>query len=307
MNSTKQWIALEQTHGIGPAHLREIHEALTAAKLSLSDVCDLTIEEISNEFSFQPRIAEALAGVPSILPKIEEDYFKLLESGIDVITFFSEQYPQRLHDTLGQALPPILYSYGNARILKQKGVAILGDKDVSDKGEMISYAAARELSKHDIPVVSGYARGADLIAHRSSLVNGCRTVAMVPYGIFHLSVPDMLRDTMDMERLVVVSPFYPTREPNRFNAYIRNKIICALSYAVYIVEAPEEGGIFEAAKSAHNLKIPLFTTEYAEFPKNATGNRKIIDELDGIPVLGRMENELLVPNMDKIIGAVKFG
>ncbi len=307
MNSTKYWIALEQTHGIGPAHLMEIHEALKNQGLSVTDLCGLSVEEIRKEFRFPEKIAEAVASLEGTLPKIEEDYFRLLESGIDVITFFSDSYPARLKETLGNAIPPLLYVYGNARLLKRKGIAILGDKDVSDRGEMIAFEAARELAKHDIPVISGYARGADLIAHRSAVFSGGTTVALAPYGMFHLTVPEMLRDVMNPDTMAVVSPFYPTREANRFNAFIRNKIVCALSYAVYIVEAPAEGGIFEAAKSARNLKVPLFTTQYGEYPKNAGGNMKILEELGGLAVMGRMENGMVVPNMDRIIGMAKFG
>ncbi|MBN2160507.1 MAG: DNA-processing protein DprA [Spirochaetes bacterium] len=307
MNNTKYWIALEQMHGIGPANLMEISESLKELDLSVSDLCELSADEIEKEFRLPEKIAEALAGVSQSLPKIEEDYFKLLESGIEVIPFFSDLYPRRLRDILGHAIPPILYAFGNTRLLQQKGVAVLGDKDVSERGEMITFGAARELAIHDIVVISGYARGADLIAHRSALVNNGCTVAFVPYGIFHLTVPDILRDVMNPDRMLIVSPFYPSREANKYNAFIRNKIICALSCAVFIVEAPPEGGIFEAAKSAHNLNIPLFITEYGEYPKNAGGNKKIMDELDGIPVLGRMVNEMLAPNMDRIIGAAKFG
>ena len=83
-------------------------------------------------------------------------------------------------------------------------------------------------------------------------------------------------------------------------------MICALSHAVYIVEAPEEGGVFEAAKSANKLNIPLFTTQYSEYPENAAGNKIILEEMSGMPVRGRMENDMLVPNMDKIIGFAKF-
>ncbi len=307
MNSTKYWIALEQSHGIGPAHLIEIHKALNEVNLSLTDLGDLSADEIKKEFRFPDKVTEALAGLSSVLPRIEEDYFKLLESGIEVVPFFSERYPARLAEVLGNALPPLLYVCGNAGLLKNRGVAILGDRDVSDRGEMISFGAARELSRHSIAVISGYAQGVGMIAHRSALVNGGATIAFVPYGIFHLKMPDILKDVMDLERFAIVSPFYPTREPNKYNAFIRNKFICALSYAVYIVEAPADGGIFEAAKSAHNLNVPLYTTEYADIPKNAPGNRKILDELGGMPVLGRMENGMLVPNMDTIIGSAKFG
>jgi DNA processing protein len=307
MNSTKYWIALEQSHGIGTVHMIEIYEAIKKVGLSLADLYDLNSSEIRNEFGLSEITAAAIANLKEVVPKIEEDYFKLLESGIESIPFFSDRYPGRLRKILGHGIPPILYAYGNRDLLGMQGVAILGDKDISEMGERISYESSRELVKHNIGVVSGFAQGADLAAHRSALVNNGRTIAFVPYGMFHLSVPRMLSDVFNLDQILIVSVFYPDREANIYNAFQRNKIICAFSHAVYVVEAPSEDGIFEAAKSARNLNIPLFTTEYAEYPKNAGGNRKILNELGGIPVFGRMENELLLPNMEQIIGTVKFG
>lgn len=207
---------------------------------------------------------------------------------------------------MGNAIPPLLYIYGNRSILNYRAVAILGDKNISDKGGEIAYTAARELCLHQITTVSGYAAGADMIAHRGALQNSGTTLAVLPQGILKFKVHETLKDVFDPERLVIVSPFYPNREATVFNAFIRNKICCALSRAVFIIEAPLDGGIFEAAKSAHKLGIPLFTAEYASYPKNAEGNRRIIEELGGTPVRGRFMNDLLVPNMEKIIGLAKF-
>jgi predicted Rossmann fold nucleotide-binding protein DprA/Smf involved in DNA uptake len=78
--------------------------------------------------------------------------------------------------------------------------------------------------------------------------------------------------------MAAVSIFQPDHTQDMYAAYIRNRIICALAHAVYIVEAPDEGGIYEAAKSAHALNIPLYTTEYAEYPPTASGNKKIMSD-----------------------------
>ncbi len=307
MNGTKYWIALEQTHGIGPAQMAEIHKVLKDRGLSLGDLRDLTVPEIKNEFGVQDKLAEALSGIRRMTESVEEDYFKLLESSVEVIPFFSDKYPPRLHEMLGSGIPPILYAWGNTALLNRRGVALLGDRDVSDKGSHIAFEAARLLSRHGITVISGFARGVGLLSHRSALIHEGTTVAVVPYGMFHFSLPEMLGEVMDLERMAIVSPFYPSKEPDRYHAFMRNKIICALSLAVYIIEAPVEGGIFEAAKSARNLKVPLFTTEYASYPKNAGGNRIILEEMEGKPVLGTIENDLMIPRMDAIIGVAKFG
>lgn len=307
MNGTKYWIALEQTHGIGPALMAEVHGVLKERGLSLGDLLDLSPGELRAEFGFNERLAGALTGLRGMAETIEEDYVKLLESGVEVLPFFSESYPHRLHEIMGSGIPPFLYTWGNRELLNRRGVALLGDRDVSDRGARIAFEAARLLSRHGITVMGGFARGVGLLAHRSALLHEGTTVAVVPYGMFHFSLPDMLGEVVDLSRAAIVSPFYPTVEPDRYHAYARNRVICALSRAVYIVEAPGEGGIFEAAKSARSLGVPLFTTEYADYPKNAGGNRIIIEEMEGTPVRGKIENDALVPQMDDIIGAAKFG
>ncbi|MBN1532289.1 MAG: DNA-processing protein DprA [Spirochaetes bacterium] len=306
MNYTKYWLALSRVNGMGPAHLAEVHRALSEHGLSLIDIADCSPGEIAQELSLGDGVCRSIESSREMLSAVEEDYGRCLEEGISVIPFFSESYPRRLHEVLGNTAPPFIYALSGAEILSKRGAAILGDRDVSEKGELISYNAARELAAHDCTVFSGYARGADQIAHRGSLEAGGTTAALLPCGIFHHAVPRMLMEVFDPERIAVASPFYPTREIDQYAAMARNRILCALARAVYIVEAPDGGGVFEAAKSAHHLKIPLFTTEYAEYPKNAPGNKKIIDELDGTPLRGKLVNDMLVPNMDRIIALCKF-
>src|SRR5208337_462347 len=118
MNNTKYWLALEQSHGIGPAHLMEINEKITKAGLSLGDLYDLNVKEIMDEFGLPETTASAISNLRATVPKIEEDYFKLLESGIETVLFFSDRYPGRLYKILGHKIPPILYTFGNNELLK---------------------------------------------------------------------------------------------------------------------------------------------------------------------------------------------
>jgi len=306
MNNTKYWIALDQSHGIGPANLKEIYNRTREFNLSVTDLVDLNENDLKNEFNFNEKIITAIINLKQIIPRIEKDYFSLLDAGINIIPFFSKKYPEKLFKTMGNSFPPVLYTFGNEDLLNKKGIAILGDSDVSERGKIIAYMGAKQLSRHKIITISGLAAGADIISHRSALENNGETVAFVPYGIFQLKIPPFLEEVFNPDRAVIVSSFYPSAESNKFNAFIRNKLACALSYGVFIVEAPSDGGIFEAAKSAGKLDIPLFTTEYSEYPDNAAGNKKIISEMGGLPVRGKKENEKLVPNMDRIIALAKF-
>jgi DNA processing protein len=304
MSNHKYWISLEQAKGIGPANLKIIYDKLKAFNLSVIDLFSLTAAEIKAEFAFHENLISAIESAKKSLFRIEEDYHSLLDSGIDPILFFEDGYPKRFHDILKTMFPPILYTHGNKNILKEKGAAILGEKDLSERGESIAYLAAKELSGHNIVTISGMAKGAD-IAHRSALLNGGKTIAILPHGIFHFKIPEILQDIYNTDNILIISPFYPSAESNKYNAFIRNRLICALSYAVYIVESVLDGGIFEAAKSAKKLGVPLFVTEYKEYPKSASANKTLLD--DGArPVKGRLVNNELSPNLDELIGIVKF-
>lgn len=306
MNGLKYWIALSETNGIGPVSLTEIHKTLSSLSLSVNDLFECDRDEIISDFSFSPKLADTIIQAKNIVDNVEDDYLAMIEAKITVIPFFAPSYPKRLLDIMKKSFPPILYVLGDASIMNDKGIAILGDADVSARGETISFKAARELARNNIITISGMAKGAGLLAHRSAVINGGKTTAVIPCGMLQFKLPEMLADVINLDNTAIVSPFYPSKESSQFNAFMRNKLICALSCAVFIVEAPEEGGIFEAAKSAQKLNIPLYTTKYGEYPENAKGNILILEQMGGHPVKRRKESAELEPNVDQLMAHAKF-
>ena len=306
MSDIKYWMALDQAEGLGPVNLKIIYDAVTPIALSISDVFHLSSDELKSEFNFSDKIISGFQNAQSLFDAVEEDYFKLIDAKISVIPFFSLDYPKRILKNLASGYPSILYGFGNLNLLNTDSIAVLGDKDISFKGEIISYNAAKSLANHGITSISGFAKGVGTIVHRSSIENGGKTTAVLPYGIFNYKIPDSLSEIINPDSIAIVSPFYPNTQANKFNAFHRNKIICAMSKAVYIVEAPIEGGIFEAAKSAHKLNIPLFVTKYSEYPQNALGNHKIILDYKAEPITRKKDIEQIEPDMDKIIAIAKF-
>lgn len=302
----KYWIALKKQKGIGPATLKEIYEAINPLGVALSDLFTLTPKELSEEFNFTDKITQAFASAALEFEKVEDDYLNGLEAGIRPIIFFDDTYPHLLRERMGNGLPAILYLYGNSDLLKKPGVAILADNQISDKGEMIAYQAAKQLVQHQLQIISGLARGGDMIAHRAALEQGGSTIAVLPHGLFSLTPPELLKDLLPSDNMLFVSPFYPDTEYSVFNAFNRNRLICAMSLAAYIIEAPVEGGVFEAGKSAESLKVPLYTTEYSQYNENSAGNEKLLKEHNAKPVRGKKEDNQLQPNIDYLLADVKL-
>ncbi|MBN2038419.1 MAG: DNA-processing protein DprA [Spirochaetes bacterium] len=304
MNDSIYWIALERAKGIGPANLKMIYDTLAGPGLSITDLFSLTKEEITAEFSFHEKIADAIIEAKDLVFEIEKIYHELIDHHIETILFCESSYPEHLHKTLGTAIPPVLYTFGNKNILKMKGVAVLTENESSEKGEKIAFLAAKELSIHKIATISGLTNELNF-TQKGALTHNGNIIAILPYGILNFKFADFFKNVNSYDNLLIISAFYPKTEFNKFNIFIRNRIACALSHAVYIVESSGEGEIAEAVKSAEKLKLPLFTTEYKDYPPSAQFNKKLIE--DGAkPVKGRMVNDELTPNLDELIGLVKF-
>lgn len=307
MENYKHWMALNLAKGLGIVSLKEIYETIKSLSLSITDIFSLNIEEIKNEFNFSNSIVNGIIEAQSKIVEIESDYCDLIDANIQPIIFFEKNYPEILLNKLKSNAPTILYTFGNIDLLNTKSAAILGHSEISAKGEMINYMAVKNLSEHNITVISGMSKGAGVIAHKSAMENHGNTIAVLPCGMFNFHMSEKLKELFDENRFLIVSPFYPGEQFSKFNAYNRNRLICALSQAVYIVEAPEDEGIFEAGKSALKLNVPLFTTQYAEYPESAIGNKKLLSEYNATGIRGKKEGTKLIPNLDSLIAKVKLG
>lgn len=73
--------------------------------------------------------------------------------------------------------PKKLYVLGNAQILREKSIAIVGCREASNYGKNITKELAYNLGKNNIITVSGLAKGIDTFCHIGSVKAGARTIA----------------------------------------------------------------------------------------------------------------------------------
>lgn len=306
MNKSRHWIALSESSGIGYASMNEIYTTLSQIGISISDLFELSEKEIISEFTFNSRIVNGIIEAQKIFDEIEEDYLNMIEANIHPLLFFEKEYPDKLKKELKSNTPSILYCFGNLNLLNKNSAAILGHSEISTKGENIILQSAKILCSHDIVVTSGLSKGAGSIAHYSAIENKGNTIAFLPCGMFTFNMSEKLKSIFDPDHFLLVSQF-PLNSPySEFNAMSRNRLICAISDAVFIAESTEEGGIFEAAKSASKLQKPIFVSEYSEYPESAKGNPTIIKIFSAHPVRGRKEDNIVIPNLDSLLSKIKF-
>lgn len=234
--------------------------------------------QIHSSVDFERCILHALTSQES------DDYmrdFELYHSRKFYISYRSildeDEYPEKLRLYLSQRAPSVLSYIGNIDLLKKKKIAFSGSRKVSNKGIWITRDCIHQLSEDkDVCVVSGYAAGVDMTAHYAALENGLTTIIVLPEGISHFSIRKELQPVWDIDRVLVVSEFFPSDQWMEGRAMQRNKTIIGLSNTVVVVEAGETGGSIDTGKQTLESGKKLFVPKFATPPASASGNERLL-------------------------------
>ena len=175
-----------------------------------------------------------------------------------------------------------IFCLGNLSLLNQKGVGFCGSRKVSESGKLVAADCASQLANLGYSVVSGYAAGVDIIAHKTALLKGGSTIIVLPEGIDHFRIRKEIAEVWDWSRVLVVSQFMPSDGWTMFRAMARNELIISLSSAMIVIEAGEKGGTYQAGLSALRVHCPLYVVEYG-CNEQAGGNKVLISK-GGVPL-----------------------
>ena len=222
-------------------------------------------------------------------------------SDVQYLSILDDNYPKSLLDELGINSPTVLSYRGNVALLSKNKVGFSGSRKVSDKGLGIATDIATQLSGQGFCLVSGYANGVDMIAHKTALANGATTILVLPEGISYFYVRKEIAPYWDWNRVLVVSEFDPLAKWMVSRAMKRNSTLIALSQAMLVIEAGEKGGSLDAGLKSIDYGKRLFVPQYAEFPTSALGNALLIQH-GAYPL--RMKRSSKKTNLDMLYASV---
>lgn len=172
---------------------------------------------------------------------IDEEYDKLLETGIEFIPFYDVRYPKRLSGLTGH--PFALFLLGELPPDDKLSVAVIGTRNCSGYGRMMAGRFGSDLASYGVSVVSGMAYGIDGIGQEAALNAGGMSYAVLGCGVNRCYPASNKRL---YERLKaqggIISEYGLYTEPAASLFPPRNRIISGLSDAVLVVEAREKSG-----------------------------------------------------------------
>lgn len=202
----------------------------------------------------------------------------IVSNNIRIINYYSKEYPKNLKPF--DDSPSVLYYRGNIEKLNiNKNLAIVGSRDYSYYGENIANIISTEMSKSNINIISGMAKGIDTFAHKYSLESKGYTCAVLGSGI-DVIYPYINKSIYYklLEEGSIISEFPPGTKPYPYNFPMRNRIISGLSDVVIIIEASEKSGSLITASCALEQGRDVMAVPGSIFSKKSIGTNRLIKD-----------------------------
>lgn len=282
-NSDYDWYRLAQVRGLGAKRLNMIHRQMEDVGLPISEIFDLDWARFHNLFpKIDKAIFDALDDVEEIL--VKSAFHRLREKNVTVVHLGSDNYPKFLLQRMGDSAPPLLYCRGYIELLQSSGISIVGARNASQQSLTLTGRIAAKLADNGMNVISGYAKGIDTAAHVGALRAGGTTTAVLSSGIFDFTVKREFGGIEWKKNTLAISQFQPNEKWSARNAMTRNKLVCALSKAIIVIEAGDErdeqgrmSGTFDAGKTALIMGVPTFVIDPSVLANMPRGNAKLIE------------------------------
>lgn len=262
-------LRLARSENVGPVTFRDLLDHFGNAVAALDALPGLAVRGGARH---SIRIAAAADA--------EKEIAHTEKRGGRILVLGDEAFPPRLAAL--DPPPPVISVAGDAALLPQKSIAIVGSRNASAAGRRIAGDMAAALAEEGFVVVSGLARGIDTAAHRASLPGG--TVAVLAGGL-DIAYPEENRALQDeiasQGALVTEMPLGTSPQARHFPR--RNRLISGLSLAVVVVEAALRSGSLITARFALEQGRDVFAVPGSPLDPRAQGANRLIK--DGAPLV----------------------
>ena len=155
--------------------------------------------------------------------------------------------------------PLVLFYKGKLNFVQRKIISIVGTRSGDLQGEKYCRDLVAGLQGFDPIIVSGFARGIDIIAHDQALKSSLTTIACMAHGLDQIYPPEhKVFSNKIEEEGGFISEFTTEEKFDRKHFLIRNRIIAGLSHATVVIQSQSKGGSMITANFAHQYNRELF-------------------------------------------------
>lgn len=256
--ATKSLLILSMIKGVGPVLLRRAAIFFkTTNNYSIDELCNL-----DKKFNLLINDGDNLK---LAIDRSNEQIAFSSEKDFRIISILDSDYPSLLSETKDD--PCLLYIKGLLFSKPENSVAVIGTRQPTNHGKMITERVTKFFVENEWSIVSGLALGCDSIAHETALSLKGHTVAVLAHGL-HTVAP--ARHKKLAERIVesggALITEYPYGHDVQNQQYVkRDRIQSGLSKGVVMIQSDIKGGSLYASRASLEygrwLAVPFPTKE----------------------------------------------
>lgn len=177
-NELTYWTALACMRDISVRRKNSIYVECYKLGRTITDLFDDSALRLSLGLTAEENLAfeRECNNLPQTAFVVDE----LLNQGYQIIPMTSPLYPSQLKVNLKVATPTVLYAKGNAELLGQPKVAIVGSRNADDVSLTFTANVAHNAADDNQVVISGFAKGVDRQALDAALSSDGRSIIAAP-------------------------------------------------------------------------------------------------------------------------------
>ena len=211
------------------------------------------------------------------LEAAEKELNFIAENKIDAFYFTDEAYPDKLKHCFDA--PLVLFQSGNINLKQQRLISIVGARKITTAGIAFCERLVEELAIYNPVIISGFAYGTDITAHKSAIKNNLQTVGCLAHGLDQIYPKVHKKYIVDVEKNGgFLTDFWSSDAFDRNNFLKRNRIIAGLSEATIVIESAEKGGSLVTADIANSYNRDVFAVPGRVTDSQSVGCNNLIKQ-----------------------------
>ncbi|MGV6828797.1 MAG: DNA-processing protein DprA [Flavobacteriales bacterium] len=251
-NELRYLLALQRVPNLGTISAKKLLRKVGSAegvfkekKKNLLKIDGIGLFKLKN-LSVKQQLAEA-----------DQELLFIEQNSITYCSFLDKNYPEHLkHCEDG---PILFFQQGNINLQHKKIISIVGTRNITSYGRTFCTKLIEDLAPLNPIIVSGFAYGIDITAHKAAMDNNLQTIACLAHG-FNQIYPKIHKKYMNKvnENGGFITEFWSSDSFDRNNFLKRNRIIAGISQATIIIESAQKGGSLVTADIANSYNKDVF-------------------------------------------------
>jgi len=245
-------LALQRVKGIGDINAKKLLAHCGSAK---------------EVFKEKRRIIEKIFGLgklslqylfdPANLKEAEEELKYIQNNNVETLYFTDKNYPERLKHCIDG--PILLFKDGNIDLNLGPIISIVGTRQITSYGRDFCEKLVADLKSYHPIIVSGFAYGVDICAHKSAIKNNLQTIGVLAHGFEEIYPKIHKKYISEIHKNGgFLTDFWHNDQPQPQNFLKRNRIVAGMSEATIIIESAEKGGSLVTADIANSYSRDVF-------------------------------------------------